>query len=310
MTWHSYYDNSDGDWADANWPTKTGGAPADVPVDGDDIIIPGTTALAISDDTNLDQKGIKLGIMRIAEGMRFDIGTAAYPLIIDAAEVIHQGTGCLYFESNDNASTEFTDLVTIDSPGGSDTIAHLDGEQIDKIHVLRGKVTLAATLGSVTLPSRLRIGDKTSQHKAHVTLNGSMLASTGHITQFSGEFFATKDGAGSATIPKFTLTGGRATFSDGYVTEMEIGGGGRRGEVFWNVSNADGDLIASAFLYPGAVLDLTESELPKTITNLYHWPGSYLYRHEHLTTITNNYPQGKGGLIAGAGASGGGGQAF
>lgn len=282
MAYDIYQDNSDGGWAAANFLSGA------VPVNTDEVLIPDTVTLPI---LGTDQSAVTLNDLRIAEGMQFDIGSSATWFQIESVKIQHEGTGCFYLQCN------ATDLVTINSPGGSNRVAHLKGQNIDAVHVLRGKVLLDGTLGTGgTLTGSVIVGGPFSQHKPDVTIDCALLASTGKLVIFSGACTCTKDGGGSPTVPIVDVSGGICTFSDGEVTRMDVRRGGL---VRWNVGDSDNDEITAAYIYPGGVLDLTQNLLPKTIDKLYMWPESYLFRHEELTTINEEHPQGGGGTISG-----------
>lgn len=265
MTWQ-YYQGDDGDWLDANWSSGT------KPADDGEAMVPKTVLASIN---GTDQKGIQVDRLRFADEYAGNIGASGDPLIIDALEVWHEGSGTLYLKSDDNVSTEFTAFVYINSPNMG-FAAHLDGKEMTRIAVRSGAVTLASSLGATTLPARVEVmGPTSGTRMAKVTISCALLASTGRLVVSGGQCM------GLEAVPILEQTGG--------IYWHENGGGVITNAYIWGglcYYNTTGTMV-EANIGGGGTLDLAGNRLAKTITTVNLFPGGTLIKDDSLTTITN-----------------------
>jgi hypothetical protein len=281
MAWN-YYQGVDGGWAAGNW--SLGAAPADA----GEALVPASGTTSIS---GTDQKGIYVAKLIFDTGFIGNIGTNGDPLIIDGAIIHHKGSGTLYLKSDDNASGEYTDWVLIDSDAGG-LAANLDGEEMTRISVLKGRVELAATLGSVTLPALVEVAWRDNQSiDAHVTIACALLAATGTLVISGGQVFTTA--AGAPSIVNVNQSGGlwdHGAAAGGVTTYNGMGG-----RAHWKPVST----LATANIHAGCVLDLTQNSLSKVITtcNLFSG-GEIIWRPDVDAIGTLNRLGGKSTELA------------
>lgn len=279
-----YYQGGNGLWLAANFES------ASIPVDADELVVPDTISVSIN---GTDQSGIKLALIKTARGYVGNIGLLGDPLIIDAAKFTHLGSGFLFLKSDDAASTEFTDWVLIDSENG----ANLDGEEITRVTVLKGVVTLASTLGSVTLPAVVEVTFRDNPASdAIVIVNCALLASTGTLKVDAGDVTT------NAAVPIVNQSGGLWRHSNtGASAVTTYNGFGGKG--FYD---STGTLVTTN-VYSGCTFDLTTNSLEKTLTTVNVFPdGTFIYDPE-VTTIGTLNRIGNARIIpTGSGGGGGG----
>ncbi len=263
-----YYQGVNGGWENANFVSGA------KPVDTDEIVIPSTITVSID---GTDESGVKLTLLKTDRGYVGNIGLQGDPLIIDATKMSHLGSGFLYLKSDDAASTEFTDWVQIDSDNG----ANLDGEEMTRVTVLKGTVTLASTLGSVTLPAVVEITFRDNPASdAVVTINCALLASTGTLKVDAG-IVTTNN-----TTPIVNQSGGVWTHSDTGADATQVTTyNGFGGKAFWNSSK----LLVTTNVYSGCTFDSTTNSLEKQFTVVNVFPnGTFIYDPEVTTIGTLN----------------------
>ena len=281
-----YYQGNDGEWENANFQSGS------VPVDADELVIPDTITTSIN---GTDQSGIKLLLFKTDRRYVGNMGLLGDPLIIDATKLTHLGTGFLFLKSDDAASAQFTEWVLIDSDNG----ANLDGEHITRVTVLKGEVTLASSLGSVTLPAVVEVTFRdNSASDAIVTVNCALLASTGTLKVDGGQVTT------NAAVPIVNQSGGVWTHSNTGATAVTTYNG-FGGKAFYNSSGT----LVTANIYSGCVFDLTTNSQEKTLTTVNVFPnGTFIYDPEVTTITTLNrignakiVPTGSGGGVGGGG---------
>lgn len=259
-----YYIGVDGDWSvGANW----GGA---IPADTDIAIIPNTNLTAIT--SGLTQSGIRPALIQIDQGHNQVIGGPGDPLLIDAVELRHNGHGSLYYQSEDDGTTEFTGLFVVDSSNRT-LAAQIGGDKVDRIVVLAGAVDLLGSLGTVALPSLVEVGSKNPRSTPAILTNAcGVLAGTGVMRVLSGQVIST------AAIPILDMFNGYLTHANGTIITTITAHGGR-------IDYGSTGTIVTINLY-GGIVDLRVNALAKTITTLNLHPGGELIRDKNLTTIT------------------------
>lgn len=265
----NYYQLSNGLWAVANWSL------GHVPETPDQAIVPATIEVSIA---GTDQKGLRPTSLEFARGFKFNIGANGDPLIIDSPKITHYGSGSLWLKSDDNGDAEFTDWVLIDSDNMINA-ATLDGEYMQRITVQKGNVTLAATLGTVTLPGQVDVTYRNNPSSdAIVTINCALLALTGRLNMMAGLCTT------NAAIPIGNATGGIWTHSNvnsRVVTTANISG---TGTLRYNSTG----VMVTANVSRGGTLDLLNNNLFKTVTTINLFPGGTLIYNEDLFSGTIN----------------------
>jgi hypothetical protein len=235
------YISNRGDWENNSF---SGGA---APEDGDSVFI----MRGLPGIRGTDQSGIKLAWLETEIGYNGNVGTNGDPLIIDSTVVWHRGGGTLFLKSDDGGSTEYTDLVVIDSPGAG-TAAKLDGEKIDRIVCLDGKTVLPATLGTVALPSLIEVGNvpgvRSGRKRAKplVDIGCALVATTGKLVCRGGQVICRAEvpnvevsGTGevyysAATAPTLITVSGKGKFIYNGATTLPLVRAYDYGQVFAN----------------------------------------------------------------------------
>lgn len=173
-----HYEGSNGSWEDANFESGT------KPVDGGSLMVPNTVGVKIN---GTDQNGINLAYLEFQGGYLFDVGASGNELKLDADKILHAGSGTLYFKS-DGAATNVgtTDWVIIDSDNPVNA-AELDGDEITRVSVKKGTVTLKPSLGDSVKPAIIDVLYRDNPASdAHVIINCDMLTNVGILRQTGG----------------------------------------------------------------------------------------------------------------------------
>lgn len=268
---------TDGVYATAgNWTTDGDAGP---PGDTDSAYCRAANQTSI---TGENQAGQYLALFRTDRGYTGNVGASGTPLIIDAVKVSHYGSGSLYWKSDDNASGDYTDWAVVNSPNMT-LAAEFDGEKVDRITCMRGRTVLAATLGTVAVPSVLEVmsddgssdgtivvvypksGDTTAVMVTAAFIAGGTLNSTGRIgtVHQSGGIYRQD----TEQCDALYLYGGRCEYSSGTTLGT----------------------LGAAYVYDGGVLDFTQTPVPKTVTSLYVYKGGVVIRDDDLLTVTSEY---------------------
>ena len=249
--WHSL----DGNWnAVGSWTNGIPGPGADV------AVFSGVTQTSAI--TNLDQAGDNLGLIYIAPEYEGDIGGMSNPLKLGAAKIVHRGQGVLYLQATTNdvdnliINTNHSRVACVLS-GGTNQVARLRvqhgrcvaGGKLDLVEVTTGGicqiVPYADTLGAI------------HQNGGYCSFRRTV----GTAVAISGGFYHHK-------------TGNLATLMQG------------GGLVQFDSSNATGDAYALTDAYMlGGTLDLLGNVNPKSVTNLYQWPGAVVRRNDDVVTV-------------------------
>lgn len=158
---------------DANW------TPANEPNVGEDIMIP-------AGNWDIDATGasdLAFGELHIAPGFSGSIGTSGTPLVSSFTNLIHRGSGKLWFSAN----TGTTAHIIIDGTQGAD-LASITGANADitKISVMSGVVTYESAAGTlatleVGANGRVILGASASA-VALVNQNGGAIESARAVT--------------------------------------------------------------------------------------------------------------------------------
>jgi hypothetical protein len=128
------WNNNGGVWdTDANW---TGSHPAD----GDTAIF-SSGSQSVTTAPGTTDEDITLQIDRAFSG---DFGSSGAEIVLRVNKCIHEGTGTLWLNS-DAGTNEFSDVVIINSTNTTNA-ATLGGDEIARIYVRNGNVTISGGL--------------------------------------------------------------------------------------------------------------------------------------------------------------------
>ena len=265
-----YYQGTNGLWVDANWQSGT------EPVDADDCVVPSDITASIA---GVDKKGIYLNYLEFARGYKGNIGASGDPLIITGVKIIHKGSGSLWLKDDSDISSDHTGWLIIDADNRVNA-ATLDGEEMTKISVRKGNVTLQSGLGSVKLTTQLDISFRDNPASdADVTVNCALLASTGLLNMMAGKCTT------NAAVPIVNVIGGVLTHSNtnsSVITTAHIGGTGIL------KYNSTGTMVTCHIL-KGGTLDLLDNNLAKSVTTINLYPGGKLiYNPDSFTGTIND----------------------
>ncbi len=270
----------------ANWEAASF-APASIPVDGDEVVIPegishnktDTGSPGLANDTNL-------ALLKTHRGFSGDFGSSGAPIQTAADLVIHEGSGAFYYECNDIGTPNFTtDEVRIQAANsgvivvlGTDSGATLG--DFTKIVVNRGHLTL----------------------KSGIKFSGTpkvIVGSIGNIANDATLIIA----AGAPTLGELLQQGGLAT-THNVVTDLRIHAGIHfkesaaatnvdlvGGTLVYNHGAAAGDVVLIE-VHAGATLDFMRSAVTvgagvrRVIDKVIAHPGSRVLYDPETTTIT------------------------
>lgn len=279
----NYYQGVDGAWEVANW--STGVLPTDFDGAQPDNLVPGSISVDIA---GTDQKGIYPATLEFATGYRHNIGSSGDPLIITGKKITHRGSGSLWIKSdndaNDDPPQEYIDWLIIDSDNMSNA-ANVDGEEVTKVSVRKGNVTLAATLGTVRLPAQVDVSFRNNRsNDAVVTIDCELLAATGLLNMMAGLCVT------NAEVPNVNITGGIHTHSNVNSTDIGMANIGGTGIMRFNSTGT----LGVANVLNGGTLDLLDNELAKDVTILNLFPGGLL---RYNPDLFNGKINDMGGII-------------
>lgn len=264
--------------------TNTNWAPNNVPIDGDILSANRQNSQSIQ---GANHAGIYLGSFTSQAGYAGNIGSNGNPLIIDAVEWIHRGLGTLWLASNNGVAGvgETTGHVIIDSDNMNNA-ATLDGEKIDVISCVKGKTTLAATLGTsawsadAVVPSRVNVGRRDNiAVDAHLVINGNYDDTTTTMVTEVNQYGGKVESVG--VIDLYNMMAGRCYQTvEEIVRLMQYGG-----YMFYGAERTTG-VMTEAHIF-GGVLDLSYLARGITVTDTYLYPGGTLVYDPNLTVFTN-----------------------
>lgn len=249
------WDNSDSDNDldnDNNWSNGK-------PVADDNVFFSSTqTASATVNGDNAIAVDMP-DLIHVGPGYSGQIGTAAEPWHLSTDKLVHEGSGTLYWK--DGAGP--TLWVYIDS-GASGLAASLGGDTMTRCSLIRGRVDLTSTLGTV---AELAINPAATVDIQGGTMTRVMM-SGGTVTNIG-------------TITTLIMGGGSWInhAAAPAITTMYVGGSSTL--VYNNRTT-----ITTAWVGSGATLDLSRDSRPLTITNGYFAPGSKVLGGNNLT-VTN-----------------------
>lgn len=254
-----------GNAADKNWTNSSNwnnGVPATT-VDADTVI---WLANAVDDcELNISQTGnIKLAKVIFEVGCTKNLGeNAGTPFIRSVGEIIHQGTGTLYFKDGDNT----TDKITIDAPNDI-LAASIDGNTVTALDIMRGKVNVVATMGSI---ARLIMGFR---NDAVNDVNLTVASGAGTIVEFIQRGgISTLSGA----ITNALILGGVCNYLDGVLSTLRLAGG--------RFNFESNDALTLAHIIAG-LFDCNTSGIAKTITQAIVHRDAILNKSIHTTVTT------------------------
>lgn len=272
-------------WAGStdDWETAGNWAEAAIPVDGDDVIFPGTSSQSVL--SNVDQSDVDLNLHSIfvAPGFGGDIGTSASPLkcVVGSGtnpSVRHYGSKPFYFSSESDLGVDDTDTIIINSPNrdGAMEIGCTSG--IGAILIGRGAYTLKATAtGQIDNVIQSFTRHPESDTKGTIESGANDIQS---ITVHGGTLTDNDGTAGGGADASIRVLGGRYVITASTGTfYLYIGPNGM-------VDHRGGGTLTAVHL--AGLLTFENSSTQTTITDLFRIGGQIRY-DEELITITADH---------------------
>jgi hypothetical protein len=271
-TWDGTDSGNEGDYSVAdNWVASG------VPTAADDVSLQYTSTQAIN--AGLNQSAVAIADFIVNAGYTGSIGdetvagTPTY-LQIDPDYFQFAGTGTSYIDLGSAAID--VEIQNTKSAASGKRGLYLKGSAIDDLSVIGGDVgvsyfhdeTSTVTDAFVSRQGDLLIGRGTTLTNG--TINGGTL--TVHC------------GATLLTCHEGTLI----TEHTGAITSIDVYGGEARLNSTGTITNLTID---------GGTVDMTYSNLPRTITNLIMYPDSTLIYDDNIVTITNLFNGGVGEAV-------------
>ena len=256
--WHG--NAGDKDWDNPNnW---NNGVPTNA-IDADTVI---WLANATFDcELNVAQTAdIKLNKIIFEDGCTQNLGlNTGSPFTRSVGEIIHQGSGTLYFKNGDF----LTDRILIDAP--NDVLAaSIDGNTVTSLDIMRGKVTVAATMGSI---GRLIMGFRNDAiNDVDLTIN-SGAGTVAELIQHGGVSSI------SGAVTNAMILGGVCNYLDGILTTLRLAGG--------RFNFESNDTLVLAHVIAG-LFDCNTSGIAKTITEIIVHREAILNKSTHTTITT------------------------
>lgn len=259
------------DWGNINhWD------PVNVPITDDDVFIPDTLGSSITG--TMDQGGVDLDSLYTHGKFLYDVGASGAPLILAADLITLKSPGNFFFECSKHAGALKTDLVRI-MCANRDAIVELGSEtgdagDFDNIIAMRGNILL----------------------KANILFGAAAVLKVHYIDNVLGDV-RLRIASGADTLPGLEQRGGLVV-SDRAMTLAHVHAGeliqGTQpittchiygGRVVWNDETIGGDGVAIT-VWPGAVLDLMQNTVYKTISTVNRYPGSIVHTDSSLHAFT------------------------
>jgi hypothetical protein len=212
----------------------------------------------------MNQTAVDLDLLLVEPGYSQNIGADGNELTISTDVLKFFGSGNFYYADGDTT----TDLALINSGSMSNSI-ELGGDTITDCTILRGTVTLAGTIGTMTT---LRVGYVTNRESdVKLTIASGATAYT-TVYQVGGIVTC----ASAATT--WDQSAGTSTFSGSVaMTTLHLRGG--------RMHYTSTGTLTTAWVYGGAVLDLSGGQ--KTVSTLYILPGGKAIYDESLVTVSD-----------------------
>lgn len=243
-----------------NWSTGT------VPTTSDNVFIPLSATNNIT--ASLDQHTVAIASFTTEPGSAVLIGSSAGYLRIKPAAASLAGEGLAYIDFS-AASVSPQILATAQPPTSTGTYGlYLIGSALGTVSVVSGSVGIAVNPGETATVTNLQV----------VGRGGSVSVGSGCTLTTVGV------NTGNATLNCAVTTanvfnGWLWTQGSGVVTTANVFGG----TLYTESSGTVGAIVIN-----GGLVDLTESGISRTITDLTLNPGGKLTYDPNVVTITNN----------------------
>lgn len=273
--------------ASALWVTAGNWSLAAEPVATNDVIIPGGTR---SIDCN-GMTAVALNSIHILDGYKGTIGSSGSPCtgsVTGAKGIIHNGSGKLYF--TDDASG-VTANVLLEGANNGDLL-EVDGT-ITFLEIMRGKCTvkgastgiitnaIVGTLGQLSNDAQLTFAAGAGTCTTLRQNSGICIANNVITTaEINGGIFVKR-----STTAITTLAGSNCQIYHEGTGTLTTGIAGNQSVWNFDVNWSDPDSASANYGRQSAV----------TVTSLYQYPGSIIYRRNLLTTVTTHYDRRKAG---------------
>lgn len=211
----------------------------------------------------------RLAKLKLNEGFRFDVGDVGNPLIVGAIEVIHRGSGSLFYEGSPTQATDSI-IINADTPRGrSNGAAFIAGSGVLRVSASKGHIILAAGLATL---------DRLELHYRDNPLEDVFVDAVGATTS-TVLLIAAGMLVSTAAYSNVEMSGGTFVQENSDIGTLNLSGGTL-------TFNTDGQ-IATAHL-TGGTLDFTENPHEVLLRNLYKYPDGEFLRTD-LTTVENEF---------------------
>lgn len=266
------YLKGNGVWGTAgNW--SSGAVP-----DGDDVVIIPASLTSDTTDAGGDADGIDHDLLYLHRGYTGSFGSTGSPILTAADVVKFYSGGPVFFDCHNNSAAVKTDFLTI-AMAQAGLVCEIGGAagaagDIDFIRCLRGLITLK---GSIEFGAAgwVQIGHvRNRASDARVTIEAT--ADTLPLLQIFGGVCTSLN-----TLTTVYVAGGTLIKDTAQLTTCFIGPGG-----VVNYNQESLDTTPQFHILSGGTLDLLTNSVPKTLGNVYAYPGSTLLYDPDLHTIT------------------------
>lgn len=251
---------------DTDWTNTINFVEDSLPGAGEDTVLLNTAQNSI--EINITQpSSAKLGWIVIEKGCPISLGLSGdTPFERSCAGILHQGdeNSKLFFKDGDQT----TDRIIIDTDNQIDG-ARIDGDTVTNVDLLKGKTVLAATMANI---ANLTVSYRNQESDVILTMEDGV-GTIGKLIQLAGTIMS------RAAITTLVLSGGTFSQVKNAIINLFQGAGTCNYDVV--------DTLIYAIL-SGGLLDLNNTGVTKTITDLWILPGGHVNKNA-LTTISNEY---------------------
>ena len=227
------WNSSDGNFGAAGSYSPSSGPPAI----NDSITFDATSQYDVSSGLSA-LTGVDLERIWVTEDYEGNIGADGNPLVVGVHNLIHNGQGSLFINSESHASNSH---FVVDSPNEQDALFIADTAGTLTLHLIRGGTTIADGVGSLTYVY-VGGGGKTGNHLPTVDIGsgnsiGQYIQKSGYVTSKSmvnglstiidGGTFIYDAASTANSVPPIIITGGNFVYNGtGTMSYMVVGSGG------------------------------------------------------------------------------------
>ena len=251
---------------DSQWLTAGNWSPANEPTVNERILIPaGTRSIECVGMSNIQYTSLY-----VAPGYTGNIGTSGTRLTCSFVDLVHKGSGKIYFAEGSGTTTTFL----VDAPGNVDAIDCTGS--MTNFYLLRGTATLSGA-GSYTLITVGHRGSPSGDATLTITSSGGTQA---EIMQYGGRV----TNASTCTL-LYCMAGTFIQQTGTAITTANVGGAGNALLQYESVTQ-----MTLCRVLAGGTLDVTKNHsgvAVLTVATLNLLPGSLLIEDPLLLTVTN-----------------------